>query len=98
MISHPYTQENDSKIEQMFLFVKFSVLETYVGKNGVFVSFMKHVTIEKNQFQWPKIPDIIIYKKQELICGILPPIPINSCGDYTLEKDLLEDVEKDMML
>ena len=27
----------------------------------------------------------------------LPPILINSCGDYTLEKDSLEDIKKYMM-
>ena len=28
----------------------------------------------------------------------LPPIPINCCGAYTLEKDSLEHVKKYMML
>ena len=31
------------------------------------------------------------------MCGILPPIPINFCRDYTLEKDSLEHVKKYMM-
>ena len=48
---------------------------------------MKHVAIEKNQFRWPKIPDIFTYKEQEVICGILPPIPINSHGDYKLYRE-----------
>ena len=34
----------------------------------------------------------------EVICGILPPIPINSCEDYTLEKDSFEHIKKYMML
>ena len=59
---------------------------------------MKHVAIEKNQFRWPKIPDIFTYKEQEVIYGILPPIPINYRGDYKSEKDLLEHVKKYMML
>ena len=59
---------------------------------------MKHVAIEKNQFRWPKIPDIFTYKMQEVICGILSPIPINYRGYYTLEKDSLEHVKKYMML
>ena len=59
---------------------------------------MKHVAIKKNQFRWPKIPDIFTYKEQEVICGILPPIQINSRGDYKLEKDSLEHVKKYMML
>ena len=44
---------------------------------------MKYVVIEKIQFRWPKIPDIFTYKEQGVICGILPPIPINSRVDYT---------------
>ena len=59
---------------------------------------MKHVAIKKNQFRWPKIPDIFTYKEQEVICGILPPIPINSRGDYKLENDSLGHVKKYMML
>ena len=59
---------------------------------------MKHVAIKKNQFRWPKIPDIFTYKEQEVICGILPPIPVNSHGDNTLEKDSCEHVKKYMML
>ena len=59
---------------------------------------MMHVAIEKNQFRWPKTPDIFSYDVQEVICGILPPIPINSRGDYTLEKDSLEHFKKYMML
>ena len=61
------------------------------------VSCMKHVTIEINQLWWPKTPDIIKYREQKAICGILPPIIINSCEDYTLEKDSLEDIKKYMM-
>ena len=64
----------------------------------VSISCMKHVTIKKKQFWWPKIPDIFLYKEQEVICGILPPIPINSCEDYTFEKDSFEHVKKYMML
>ena len=45
-----------------------------------------------------KILDIITYKELEVVCGILPPIPVNSCGYYRLEKDSLEDVKKYMML
>ena len=59
---------------------------------------MKHVAIEKNQLRWPKVPDIFTYKEHKVICGILLPIPINSRGDYTLEKDSLEHVRKYMML
>ena len=55
---------------------------------------MKHVPIEKNQFQWSKIAYIILSKKQKVISGILPPIPVTSCGDYKLEKDSLEDIKK----
>ena len=62
------------------------------------VNCTNHVAIEKNLFQWPKMPDIFTYKEQEVICGILVSIPINSCGDYTLEKDSLEHVKKYMML
>lgn len=36
-------------------------------------------------------------QEKEAICGILPPIIINSCEDYTLEKDSLEDIKKYMM-
>ena len=32
-----------------------------------------------------KIPYVITFKEQENIRGILPPILINSRGDYTLE-------------
>ena len=77
---------------------KSSVLGTLVGKNGVSVNCMNHVAIKKNLFRWPKMPDIFTYKEQEVICGILPSIPINSCGDYTLEKDSLVHVKKYMML
>ena len=59
---------------------------------------MKNVAIEENQFRWPKIPDIFTYKEQEVICGILPPIPVNSHRDYTLEKDSFEHVKKYMRL
>ena len=45
-----------------------------------------------------KIPDIFTYKEQEVICGILPPIPVNSHRDYTLEKDSFEHVKKYMRL
>ena len=55
---------------------------------------MKHIAIKKNQFQWPKIAYIILSKKQKVICGILPQIPVTSCGDYTLEKNSREDIKK----
>ena len=62
------------------------------------VNCLNHIAIEKNLFRRPKMPDIFTYKEQEVICGILVSIPVNSCGDYTLEKDSLEHVKKYMML
>ena len=39
-----------NRIQKLCTKHKSSVLETYVGKNGMSVSCMKHVTIKKKQF------------------------------------------------
>lgn len=51
------------------------VIEKSEANGTIIVSFM---TRYRQSFQWPSKPDVQILNKEEILCKIAPPVPINS--------------------
>ena len=58
------------------------------------VSCIKYASAVKNLLKWPSFPDVIKYKDSEIICGILPPLPLKQSGDYKLMDDQFKKAQK----